>query len=226
MSEPVLALEKIGKSYRRGRAEVVHVLRGATLVVPAGQLCALVAPSGAGKSTLLHIAGLLDAPDAGTVRIAGQDMTLLSDAERTVARRKKLGFVYQFHHLLPEFTALENVVLPQLFNGIALREARARAETLLTQVGLAERLQHRPAELSGGEQQRVALCRALANAPALLLADEPTGNLDPATAEQVIAVLIRLVRETGLATVIATHNIELARRMDRVVRLSNGRIVE
>ncbi len=226
MSEPVLALENIGKSYRRGRAEVVHVLRGATLFVPAGQLCALVAPSGAGKSTLLHIAGLLDAPDAGTVRIAGQDMTLLSDAERTVARRKKLGFVYQFHHLLPEFTALENVVLPQLFNGIALREARARAETLLTQVGLAERLQHRPAELSGGEQQRVALCRALANAPALLLADEPTGNLDPATAEQVIAVLIRLVRETGLATVIATHNIELARRMDRVVRLSNGRIVE
>ena len=224
MSDPVLELTGIAKSYRRGRAEAVRVLDGASLSLPAGQVCALVAPSGAGKSTLLHIAGLLDAADAGEVRIEGREMTRLSDADRTAARREKVGFVYQFHHLLPEFTAVENIVLPQLANGTAPGAARARAEALLAQVGLGARAQHRPAELSGGEQQRVAFCRALANAPRLLLADEPTGNLDPATSDQVFATLMALVRETGLAALIATHNLDLAARMDRVVRLQDGRI--
>jgi lipoprotein-releasing system ATP-binding protein len=226
MSEPVLELVGVAKSYRRGAAQPVRVLDGAALVLPAGQVAALVAPSGAGKSTLLHIAGLLDAPDAGQVRIEGEDMTALSDAARTAARREKVGFVYQFHHLLPEFSALENVMLPQLANGTARAAAQARAEALLAQVGLAARTRHRPAELSGGEQQRVAFCRALANAPRLLLADEPTGNLDPATSDQVFGALMALVRETGLAALIATHNLELAGRMDRVLRLQDGRITD
>jgi lipoprotein-releasing system ATP-binding protein len=224
MNEPVLELTGISKSYRRGRADAVRVLDGAALSLPAGQVCALVAPSGAGKSTLLHIAGLLDGADAGEVRIEGREMTRLSDAERTIARREKVGFVYQFHHLLPEFTALENIVLPQLANGATPEAARVRAEALLAQVGLGARAQHRPAALSGGEQQRVAFCRALANAPRLLLADEPTGNLDPATSDQVFATLMGLVRETGLAALIATHNLDLAARMDRVVKLQDGRI--
>jgi lipoprotein-releasing system ATP-binding protein len=224
MSDPVLELVGIAKTYRRGKAEPVRVLDGVALVLPAGQVTALVAPSGAGKSTLLHIAGLLDSADAGQVRIEGQDMTALSDAARTAARREKVGFIYQFHHLLPEFTALENVMLPQLANGAARPAAQARAAALLAQVGLAARAGHRPAQLSGGEQQRVAFCRALANAPRLLLADEPTGNLDPATSEQVFAALMGLVRETGLAALIATHNLELAGRMDRVLRLQDGRI--
>ncbi len=224
MSEPVLELAGIAKAYRRGRADPVQVLNGASLVLPAGQICALVAPSGAGKSTLLHIAGLLDSADAGEVRLEGREMTRLPDAARTAARREKVGFVYQFHHLLPEFTALENIVLPQLANGAAPAAARARAAGLLAQVGLAGRAGHRPAALSGGEQQRVAFCRALANAPRLLLADEPTGNLDPATSDQVFAALLGLVRETGLAALIATHNLDLAARMDRVLRLQDGRI--
>jgi lipoprotein-releasing system ATP-binding protein len=224
MSEPVLELVGVTKSYRRGRAETVRVLTGADLALPPGQICALVAPSGAGKSTLLHIAGLLDTPDSGEVRLDGQDMSRRPDAERTAARRERIGFVYQFHHLLPEFTALENVVLPQLANGAAPAAARARAAALLAQVGLAPRAGHRPAALSGGEQQRVAVCRALANAPRLLLADEPTGNLDPATADQVFATLVALVRETGLAALIATHNLDLAARMDRVLHLVDGRI--
>ncbi|MDP3861790.1 MAG: ABC transporter ATP-binding protein [Phaeovulum sp.] len=221
----VLALSGIEKGYKRGLPGEVVVLRGVSLSIARGEVVALVAPSGAGKSTLLHIAGLLDAPDAGTVRLIGQDMADLADARRTEARRRTLGFVYQFHHLLPEFTAAENIILPQLANGVAKAAARARAEALLARVGLADRTAHRPAELSGGEQQRVAFCRALANGPALLLADEPTGNLDPATSDQVFAVLMDLVRETGLSALIATHNMALAARMDRVVRLERGRVV-
>jgi lipoprotein-releasing system ATP-binding protein len=220
-----LELSGIEKAYNRGRPGEVAVLRGVDLAVAPGEVVALVAPSGAGKSTLLHIAGLLDTPDAGEVRLGGRAMGGLSDRARTEARRAEAGFVYQFHHLLPEFTALENVVLPQLANAAGRAAAEARAADLLGRVGLSARVRHRPAELSGGEQQRVAFCRALANAPRLLLADEPTGNLDPATAETVFGALMDLVRATGLAALIATHNLELAGRMDRVVRLDEGRVV-
>lgn len=219
-----LALEGIEKAYMRGTPGEVVVLRGADLAVAKGEVVALVAPSGAGKSTLLHIAGLLDTPDAGRVAIDGADLTGRGDRRRTATRRRGVGFIYQFHHLLPEFTALENVVLPQLANGTDRRSAEARAQDLLGRVGVGERAAHRPAALSGGEQQRVAFCRALANAPGLLLADEPTGNLDPATADVVFDALIELVRGTNMAALIATHNLELAARMDRVVRLAEGRI--
>ncbi|SDL26673.1 ABC transporter ATP-binding protein [Paracoccus chinensis] len=215
----VLKLEGIAKTYNPGTPGAVEVLRGLDLSVAQGEVVALVAPSGAGKSTLLHVAGLLDTPDAGRVVLNGRDMTLLPDRARTEARRREVGFVYQFHHLLPEFTALENIVLPQLANGVADGAAKARARDLLGRVGLTARADHRPAALSGGEQQRVAFCRALANSPALLLADEPTGNLDPATSDRVFDVLMTLVRETGMAALIATHNLDLAGRMDRVVRL-------
>ena len=215
----VLRLEGIAKTYNPGTPGAVDVLRGLDLTVAQGEVVALVAPSGAGKSTLLHIAGLLDTPDAGRVVLNGRDMTRLPDRTRTEARRREVGFVYQFHHLLPEFTALENIVLPQLANGVTDGAARARARDLLARVGLTPRADHRPASLSGGEQQRVAFCRALANAPALLLADEPTGNMDPATSDRVFDVLMALVRETGMAALIATHNLDLAGRMDRVVRL-------
>jgi lipoprotein-releasing system ATP-binding protein len=193
--------------------------------VAAGEVVALVAPSGAGKSTLLHIAGLLDTPDAGQVRLAGRAMEGLPDRARTAARRGDVGFIYQFHHLLPEFSALENIVLPQLANGVARAATEARALDLLSRVGIAARAGHRPAALSGGEQQRVAFCRALANRPRLLLADEPTGNLDPATSDQVFATLMEVVRETGLSALIATHNMALAARMDRIVRLEAGQVV-
>ncbi|NKX44292.1 ABC transporter ATP-binding protein [Roseicyclus persicicus] len=225
MSETVLRLTGIEKGYKLGRPNEVRVLRGADLTLAAGEVVALVAPSGAGKSTLLHIAGLLDTPDAGRVEIGGQDLSAASDRARTAARRGMVGFVYQFHHLLPEFTAAENIVLPQLANGAGPAEAEARAVALLSAVGLAARTDHRPAALSGGEQQRVAFCRALANAPRLLLADEPTGNLDPATSDTVFGTLMGLVRETGLSALIATHNLDLAARMDRVVRLEAGRLV-
>ena len=215
----VLRLEGIAKTYNPGTPGAVEVLRALDLTVARGEVVALVAPSGAGKSTLLHIAGLLDTPDAGRVVLNGRDMTGLGDKPRTEARRRELGFVYQFHHLLPEFSALENIVLPQLANGVAERAARARAAGLLDRVGLSARAGHRPAALSGGEQQRVAFCRALANAPALLLADEPTGNLDPATSDRVFDMLMALVRETGLSALIATHNMGLAGRMDRVMRM-------
>ncbi|PZO63367.1 MAG: ABC transporter [Paracoccus denitrificans] len=218
MSE-VLKLEAISKTYNKGGAAPLTVLRDLDLTVGAGEVVALVAPSGAGKSTLLHIAGLLDTADSGRVLLNGRDMTGLGDRARTTARRNELGFIYQFHHLLPEFSALENVVLPQLANGVADGAAKARAASLLDRVGLAPRQNHRPAELSGGEQQRVAFCRALANAPSLLLADEPTGNLDPATSDRVFDVLMALVRDTGLAALIATHNHDLASRMDRVITL-------
>ena len=215
----VLRLEAIAKTYNPGTPAAVEVLRGLDLSVGRGEVVALVAPSGAGKSTLLQIAGLLDTPDAGRVVLNGRDMTGLSDRRRTEARRRELGFVYQFHHLLPEFTAVENIVLPQLANGVPERAARERARGLLDRVGLSARADHRPAALSGGEQQRVAFCRALANAPSLLLADEPTGNLDPGTSDLVFGMLMALVRETGLSALIATHNLELASRMDRVFRL-------
>lgn len=219
-----LRLEGIAKGYNRGTAAEVRVLSGLDLTVAKGEVVALVAPSGAGKSTLLHIAGLLDTADAGRVTIGGRDATRLNDAGRTALRREGIGFVYQFHHLLPEFSAAENVILPQLANGVPARAAEARARALLDRVGLSHRLSHRPAELSGGEQQRVAFCRALANGPGLLLADEPTGNLDPATSDVVFGVLMEVVREEGMSAVVATHNPDLARRMDRVVRLSDGRL--
>ena len=221
----VLRLDGIAKSYNRGKVSEVAVLKDASLRIGRGEVVALVAPSGAGKSTLLHIAGLLDSADAGQVVLDGIDMTRLGDATRTAARRQDIGFIYQFHHLLPEFSALENIILPQLANGASRRIAGARALDLLTRVGVADRASHRPAALSGGEQQRVAFCRALANRPKLLLADEPTGNLDPDTSDQVFAVLMAVVRETGLSALIATHNLALAARMDRTVRLDNKRVV-
>lgn len=218
----VLTLSGITKTYNPGKPTEVSVLKGADLSVGQGEIIGLIAPSGAGKSTLLHIAGLLDTPDSGSVMISGQEMSGQSDRRRTTARRRDVGFIYQFHHLLPEFTALENIVLPQLANGVSDKAAEARAMALLDRVGIAPRAAHRPAALSGGEQQRVAFCRALANEPSLLLADEPTGNLDPETSERVFDALITLVRDTGLAAVIATHNLELAARMDRQVRLTGG----
>lgn len=224
MSEPTLTLDRIEKVYNRGLPSEVQVLRGTSLSVVPGEVVAMVAPSGAGKSTLLHIAGLLDTADAGRVLLSGEDMTDLSDRRRTRARRADIGFVYQFHHLLPEFTAAENIVLPQLAEGVTRGEAERRAGELLETVGVGHRAGHRPSAMSGGEQQRVAICRALANRPRLLLADEPTGNLDPETSETVFAALMRLVRETGLSALIATHNLDLAARMDRMVRLHEGRI--
>ena len=222
MNNPTLQVSDLTKTYNKGLPGEVRVLQGASLSVQPGEVVALVAPSGAGKWTLLHIAGLLDTPDSGTVMIEGADMTHLSDRRRTAVRRATVGFIYQFHHLLPEFTALENIVLPQLANGVGAGQAKTRAMELLTRVGVEARASHRPAALSGGEQQRVAFCRALANAPRLLLADEPTGNLDPGTSDQVFGALMELVKGTGLSAVIATHNLELARRMDRVIRLTDG----
>lgn len=224
MSDAVLTLSGIEKSYNRGLPGEVTVLRGIDLSVSRGEVVALVAPSGAGKSTLLHIAGLLDTADQGRVEIDGQDMTRLSDNRRTAVRRADVGFVYQSHHLLPEFSALENILLPQLANGTPRGKAETRARELLDRVGIAPRAAHRPAALSGGEQQRVAFCRALANQPKLLLADEPTGNLDPETSDQVFDALMELVRGTGLSAVIATHNMDLAARMDRQIRLDAGRL--
>ena len=224
MNDQALTLNSISKTYNAGKPNEVKVLHEASLQIDRGEIVALVAPSGAGKSTLLHIAGLLDTPDTGSVQINGADMTRLGDRARTAARRGQVGFVYQFHHLLPEFSALENVILPQLANAVPQARAETRARDLLDRVGIAARADHRPAALSGGEQQRVAFCRALANEPSLLLADEPTGNLDPATSDQVFAALMSLVRDTGLSALIATHNMELARRMDRVVHLQDGQI--
>lgn len=222
MNDVTMQLTGLSKTYLQGTPGEVQVLRGADLTLKAGEAVALVAPSGAGKSTLLHIAGLLDMADAGTVEIAGVDVTQKGDRTRTAIRRQDVGFVYQFHHLLPEFSALENIVLPQLANGTPERQAKDRAMLLLERVGVAQRADHRPAALSGGEQQRVAFCRALANAPRVLLADEPTGNLDPETSDQVFAALMSLVREGELSALIATHNLDLAARMDRMVRLEAG----
>jgi lipoprotein-releasing system ATP-binding protein len=218
---PALQLVGIVRRFRQG-GERLQVLAGASLSVRPGEAVALVGPSGAGKSTLLQIAGLLERPDDGEVSIAGHACNDLPDAQRTAIRRRRIGFVYQYHHLLPEFSALENVVIPQMIAGRGRREAAERAKRLLAHVGLAQRLAHRPARLSGGEQQRVAIARALANRPLLLIADEPTGNLDPHTADQVFDLLLTLVRRGGLAALIATHNHELAQRMDRVLALREG----
>ncbi|GGE38202.1 ABC transporter ATP-binding protein [Actibacterium pelagium] len=226
MNNPVLQLENVHKTYKPGTPGAVHVLRGASLTIERGEVVALVAPSGAGKSTLLHIAGLLDGADKGRVLVDGADTGALSDRRRTAIRRRQIGFIYQFHHLLPEFTAEENIVLPQLANGISAAEASARARQLLDTVGLKDRADHRPAAMSGGEQQRTAFCRALANQPGLLLADEPTGNLDPGTSDVVFSALMTLVRETGLSALVATHNLELAERMDRVIELRDGNLVK
>jgi len=222
---PVLFLHDIERHYRQGD-ETLHVLNGIELALWGGQSVALVAPSGAGKSTLLHVAGLLEHPDHGDVYIEGRSTAILADHERTRIRRNEIGFVYQSHHLLPEFSALENVMLPQMIRGLGRGEAKSRATELLEYLGLGGRLNHRPAELSGGEQQRVAIARAVANAPRILLADEPTGNLDLHTAEHVFRALTQLVKASGLAAVIATHNMDLANRMDRRVTLREGKIEE
>jgi lipoprotein-releasing system ATP-binding protein len=217
----VLQLRDVHRVFHQGGREI-SVLRGASADLQPGQAVALVGPSGAGKSTLLHIAGLLETADAGRVFVNGRDCARLSDDERTRVRRLEMGFVYQFHQLLPEFTALENVVMPQMIRGVARRDAEVRAGQLLASLGLGERLTHRPAQLSGGEQQRTAIARALANAPRILLADEPTGNLDPATSAMVFRELIALIQHTGVAALIATHNLQLAKRMHRVLRLEEG----
>ncbi len=225
MNNNGLILKDLCRSFQQGKEGHLDVLNGASLTVEPGQIVALVGPSGAGKSTLLHIAGLLEYPDSGQVWVAGQECRTLSDDQRTALRRTALGFVYQYHHLLPEFSALENVVVPQMIAGVGRKHAQEKAHNLLGRMGLAGRAEHRPGQLSGGEQQRVAIARALANSPKVLLADEPTGNLDPHTADGVFQELLGLVRSTGIAALIATHNPELAARMDRVVRLENGALV-
>jgi lipoprotein-releasing system ATP-binding protein len=222
---PIIFLHAIDRRYRQGLA-TLEILKGAELAVWPGQSVALVAPSGAGKSTLLHIAGLLEHPDAGEVYIDQVATSRMPDATRTQIRRVDIGFIYQAHHLLPEFSALENVILPQMIRGLARKEAIKRAAELLSYLGLKDRLEHRPAELSGGEQQRVAIARAVSNAPRILLADEPTGNLDPRTSDQVFGALSQLVRASGLAAIIATHNRDIAARMDRRVTLKDGKVVE
>ena len=224
MSEPLLRLERVERRYRTEAGEL-PVLRGADLALEAGEIVALVAPSGTGKSTLLHLAGLLERPDGGEVHVEGRAAGTLSDDARTAIRRTTIGFVYQFHHLLPEFTAEENIALPQMAAGVPWIEARSRARELLAAFGLEGRLHHRPGKLSGGEQQRVAIARALANRPRILLADEPTGNLDVGTSDRVFAELLDAVRNRGVAALIATHNPDLAARMDRVVTLREGRVV-
>ena len=222
---PILRLDDVRRCFKQGPREI-PVLQGANADLMPGQAVALVGPSGAGKSTLLHIAGLLESPNSGRVILNGRDCAELSEAERTRLRRQSIGFIYQFHQLLPEFSALENVVIPQLILGKTRRAAEARARELLTGLGLGDRVDHRPAELSGGEQQRTAICRGLANAPKLLLADEPTGNLDPKTSEHVFRELIDLIRSQGVAALIATHNLELASRMDRVLQLEDGKLID
>ncbi len=224
MSEAVLALGGVVRTFHQGRTPL-EVLRGIDLEVREGEIVALVGPSGSGKSTLLHIAGLLEAPDAGDVVICGESSRIFDDDARTRLRRHNIGFVYQYHHLLPEFSALENILIPQIIAGMDRAQARARAMELLEWLDLSDRASHRPGRLSGGEQQRVAMARALANAPRLLLADEPTGNLDPGTAGDVFSVLLRLTRGAGLAALVATHNPDLAARVDRIVRLENGVLV-
>ena len=221
---PILRLVNVQKTYRQGDREL-HILDGASADLHEGEAVALVAPSGSGKTTLLQVAGLLDRADSGSVVLSGRDCAALGDRDRTRIRRTDIGFVYQFHHLLPEFDALENVVLPQLIAGTKRSEAMQRGTDLLAAFGLKERLTHRPAELSGGEQQRVAIARALANRPLLLLADEPTGNLDPKTADQVHAEFLRVIAEEGVGALVATHNVELARRMTRLVRLEDGQLL-
>ncbi len=222
--DAVLTLGGVTRSFRQGRS-TLDVLKGVDLTLRQGEMVALVGPSGSGKSTLLQIAGLLEKPDAGRIVIDGNGIDGLGDDERTAARRNHLGFVYQYHHLLPEFSALENVVIPQMIAGLPKGEARGRAYELLGMLGLSERADHRPARLSGGEQQRVAIARAIANVPDVLLADEPTGNLDPDTADDVFRMLVRIARATGLAALVATHNTDLAKSLDRALRMEDGHLV-
>lgn len=225
VNDPVLSLRGIKRTFKQGRTEL-EVLRSIDLTIRPGELVALVGPSGSGKSTLLHIAGLLENPDAGEINICGEDCNGMNDDERTRVRREKLGFVYQYHHLLPEFTALENIIVPQMIAGLSKQQARQRANELLEYMGLSDRASHRPARLSGGEQQRVAIARALANVPRILLADEPTGNLDPDTAGEIFKLIVSIARGAGLAALIATHNADLAASMDRIVRLEHGELIE
>ncbi|SCA55012.1 outer membrane-specific lipoprotein transporter subunit; ATP-binding component of ABC superfamily [Candidatus Terasakiella magnetica] len=225
MSKAVLELQKLCRTFKQG-TDTLHILKESDLIINQGEIVALVGPSGAGKSTLLQTAGLLEKPDTGTIRIGGTDTSKLSDKELTRLRCNHLGFVYQYHHLLPEFSASENIVIPQMINGKSKAEANVRAQELLEAVSLSKRDEHRPAELSGGEQQRIAIARALANKPKLLLADEPTGNLDPVTSDHVFNLLLEEVRKEGLAALIATHNPTLAKRMDRVVKLEDGHLIE
>ena len=224
--EAVLRLDKVTRNYNEAHGKQVRVLEDASFSIGAGEIVSLVAPSGAGKSTLLHLAGLLERPGSGEIYINGKATVKLADDQRTALRRNDIGFIYQFHHLLPEFSAAENLIIPQMLRGVAQGAAERRAHELLAFMGIEERATHRPSELSGGEQQRVAIARAVANGPKLLLADEPTGNLDPATSERVFTVLDRLVRSTGLSALIATHNHDLARRMDRIVTLEDARVVD
>jgi lipoprotein-releasing system ATP-binding protein len=224
MNKPVLELASIEKSFSKGSSNKIEVLKGVDLQLFPGEIVALVAPSGAGKSTLLQIAGLLDKPLSGKIFIDGQEIQNESDNQLTTIRRREIGFVYQFHHLLPEFSSRENIDLPQLANGFPSKDAQRRSNELLDLVNLANRSNHRPAELSGGEQQRIAICRALANKPKIILADEPTGNLDQNTTLSVFESLLNIVKKTNLAALIATHNLDLAKRMDRVVELIDGKI--
>ena len=224
MNKPVLELASIKKSFSKGSSNKIEVLKGIDLQLFPGEIVALVAPSGAGKSTLLQIAGLLDKPLSGKIFIDGQEIQNKSDNQLTMIRRREIGFVYQFHHLLPEFSSRENIDLPQLANGFPSKDAQRRSKELLDLVNLANRSNHRPAELSGGEQQRIAICRALANKPKIILADEPTGNLDQKTTLSVFESLLKIVKKTNLAALIATHNLDLAKRMDRVVELIDGKI--
>ena len=224
MNKPVLELASIKKSFSKGSSNKIEVLKGVNLQLFPGEIVALVAPSGAGKSTLLQIAGLLDKPLSGKIFIDGQEIQNESDNQLTMIRRREIGFVYQFHHLLPEFSSRENIDLPQLSNGVPSKDAQRRSNELLDLVNLANRSNHRPAELSGGEQQRIAICRALANKPKIILADEPTGNLDQKTTLSVFESLLKIVKKTNLAALIATHNLDLAKRMDRVVELIDGKI--
>ena len=225
MNKPVLELIGIEKSYFKGNTNKIEVLKGVNLQLFPGEIVALVAPSGAGKSTLLQIAGLLDKPMHGKILISGTEIQNESDNQLTMIRRQEIGFVYQFHHLLPEFSSRENIDLPQLSNGVSSKEAQQRSNELLALVNLDTRSDHRPSELSGGEQQRVAICRALANKPKIILADEPTGNLDQKTTSSVFETLQKIVRQTNLAALIATHNLDLANRMDRVVKLNDGKLI-
>ena len=226
MDNPVLELRDLRKSYNSGKPNQIDVLADAQMTLKEREIVALVAPSGAGKSTLLHIAGLLDTPDSGDVVLRGEMLNVKSDARLTIVRRQDIGFIYQFHHLLPEFSAAENIMIPQMADGVSRSKAYERAGELLSKIGLGNRANHRPAELSGGEQQRVAFCRALANEPSILLADEPTGNLDQTTSHQVFDILLSVVRETRLAALIATHNPDIAERMDRTICLSEGRLID
>jgi len=225
LAKPVLQLENVVRTYHQGSRQV-HVLSSAHAIIQPGESVALVGPSGAGKSTMLHIAGLLETPDEGRVIINGHDSSGMSDGERTRIRRRELGFIYQFHQLLPEFNAVENVAIPLMVAGVSRSKALARARDLLVFMGLEQRLKHRPAELSGGEQQRTAICRALANSPRLILADEPTGNLDPKTSARVFDAFVNLIRQTNVSALIATHDMNLAARMDRVLSMSDGQLFE